>query len=114
MGRYQITAKRDSRDMCAVNDPLGQTHSRVSSDHYSQLKVVLFCEILKSRDGGTDVQTTLAKIVITTGRECGSPSWIKRPHEKKKAAILFGNLLRSYCFPVHLATRQPKYLQGDT
>ena len=36
--------------MCALNDPLGQ------SGHYSYLKVVLFCEILKSGDGGKDGQ----------------------------------------------------------
>ena len=35
----------DTRHVC---DPLGQTHSPASSDHYSHLKVVLFCAILKS------------------------------------------------------------------
>ena len=34
--------------MYAINDPLGQTHSPASSDHYSHLKFVLFREILKS------------------------------------------------------------------
>ena len=29
------------------NDPLGQTHSPASNDHYFHLKVVLFCEILQ-------------------------------------------------------------------
>ena len=58
-----------SQDMCAVNDPLGQTHSPASSDHYSHLKIVLFCEIL------TDGQTTRAKIVITA-HHVGSASWI--------------------------------------
>ena len=28
--------------MCAINDPLVQTHSPDSSDHYSHLKVILF------------------------------------------------------------------------
>ena len=37
--------------MCAINDPLGQTHSPTSSDHYSHMKVRLFSEILKSGDG---------------------------------------------------------------
>ena len=37
--------------MCAIYDPLGQTHSPTSSDH---LKVVLFCDILKSGDGRTN------------------------------------------------------------
>ena len=32
------------QDMCAINDPLGQTHSPASSDHYSRLKFVLFCD----------------------------------------------------------------------
>ena len=53
----------------ASNDPLGQINSPASSKHYSRLKVVLFCEILKS-----------AKIVITAGRDCGSASWINRWH----------------------------------
>ena len=34
--------------------PLGQTNSSDSSDIYSQLKIVLFSEILKSGDGRTD------------------------------------------------------------
>ena len=54
------------QDLCAINDPLGQTHGPAICDHYSRFKVVLFCEILKSGDGRTDVQTTRAKIVITT------------------------------------------------
>ena len=40
--------------MCAIYDPLGQIYSPFSSDHYCHLKVILFCEILKS---GTDVLT---------------------------------------------------------
>ena len=76
------------QDMCAINDPQGQTDSPASSDHCSHLKVVLFCEIFKSEDGRTDgrayVRTIIyvrmdgrtkrAKIVITTGRDCGSAS----------------------------------------
>ena len=50
-----------------INDPLGQTNSPASSDHCSHLKIVLFCRILKS-----------VKIVVTTGRDCGSASWIKK------------------------------------
>ena len=42
-----------------------------SSDHYSHLKVDLFSEILKNKH---------AKIVITTGRDCGSGSWINYIH----------------------------------
>ena len=42
--------------MCAINDPLGQTHSPSSSDHYSRLKVVLFSVILKSGDGQTSAK----------------------------------------------------------
>ena len=30
-----------------VNDPLGQTHSPTTSDHYFHLKIVLFWTILK-------------------------------------------------------------------
>ena len=35
------------QNMCLINDPLGQADS---PDHYYHLKVVLFCEILKSGD----------------------------------------------------------------
>ena len=42
------------QDMCAINDPLGQTHSLASSDHYSYLNFVLFYKILKvGMDGRT-------------------------------------------------------------
>ena len=34
--------------MCAINDPLGRTHSPAISDDYSHLKIVLFSTILKS------------------------------------------------------------------
>ena len=33
--------------MCAINDPSGQIHSPASSDHYSCLKIVLFCDVLE-------------------------------------------------------------------
>ena len=39
--------------MCVINDPLSQTHSPASSNHYAHLKFILFCEILKSGDGRT-------------------------------------------------------------
>ena len=61
--------------MRVSNDPLGQTHSSASSDHYSHLKIVFLGEILKT-EGRTDGQTTQTKLVITTGRDCGSASWI--------------------------------------
>ena len=60
--------------MCVVNDPLGQTHIPASSGHYFQLKLVMFCAILKSGDG----RTTCVKRVITTVRDCGSTEWIKQ------------------------------------
>ena len=40
--------------MCTINDPVGQSHSPACGDHYSQWKVVLLCDILKSVDGCTD------------------------------------------------------------
>ena len=43
-----------------------------SSDHYFHLKMVVFCEILKSGEG----RTTFVKIVFATGRTRGSASWI--------------------------------------
>ena len=62
------------QDTCAINDPIGQTHIHASSVHYSRLKFVLFCEILKSGDERKDIQTARTKIVITAGRDCGSTS----------------------------------------
>ena len=56
---------------CVINDPLGQTHSLANSEH---------CFVLKSGDGRTDGQTNeqnVHKTIITTGRDCGSASWIK-------------------------------------
>ena len=38
---------------CVINDPLGQTHSPTTIDHYFQATIV-FCHILKSGDGRTD------------------------------------------------------------
>ena len=35
-----------------INDPLGQTHNPANSDHYSNLKIILFCAILKSGTNG--------------------------------------------------------------
>ena len=61
-----------TQDMHAMNDPLDQTHSPTSSDLYSHLEVVLFLKILKSEDR----PTVRSKIVITTGRDCGSAEWI--------------------------------------
>ena len=39
---------------CVINDPLGQTHSPTSSDHYFHATFILFCDILK-----TDVRTEI-------------------------------------------------------
>ena len=82
------------QNMSAIIDPLGQTHSPASSDHYSHLKV-LFYEILNSGDRRTDGQTPRVKIVITTGHDCGPSSWIKNPscffikQQKEKVNLLF-------------------------
>ena len=45
--------------MSAINDPLGQTYSPASSDHYSRLKLVLLCELYKW--GRTDRPDPLRK-----------------------------------------------------
>ena len=51
---YSLCSHSKSKwhSISAINDPHGQTHSPASSAHYSRLKVVLFCEILKT--GRTD------------------------------------------------------------
>ena len=62
------------KNMCAIN---GQTHSFVSSDHYSLESGFVLRDFLEKR-GRMDVQTSRANIVITTSRDCGSASWINR------------------------------------
>ena len=59
---------------CVINDPLGQTHSVASSDHY----FLLFCFARSEKWRRTDERTTCAKIVITTGRDCGTAEWINK------------------------------------
>ena len=61
---------KNTQDMSLIDDPLGQTHSPSSSDHYFHAKFVLFWDSMKSTD------ETRVKIMITIGR--GSASWIKR------------------------------------
>ena len=61
-----------------INDPLGQTHSLASSDHYFHLKFVLFCDTLKSRDERTDMCENVCNHVkpsVTVGRLSGSVNW---------------------------------------
>ena len=58
--------------------------SHCSSDHYSRFKVLLLWEILKSGDGRTDVQTTRAKIVITTALTVCRPRGSKISKNKYK------------------------------
>ena len=66
------------QDTYAINDPLGQTHIHASSDHYSLLNFVLFCEILRVGTHGPTYRQHVRKIVIIRGLDCGSASWIKR------------------------------------
>ena len=62
---------------CVINDPLGQTHSPTSSDHYFQATFVLFCDILKSGDGRSEGRAeTCTKVMITTCLDCGAAEWI--------------------------------------
>ena len=48
----------------------------------SPVATIIFCCFvlldLKSTDGRTNGRTTCAKIMITTGRDCGSADWIKK------------------------------------
>ena len=52
-----------------INDPLGQTHSLASSEHFFLCFALLD---LKSGDG----RTTCAKTIISTGRDSGLAKWI--------------------------------------
>ena len=59
---------------CVINNPLVQTHSLTSSDHYFYATFVLIYDILKGGDGLMEVRTEIcAKVMITTvGRPSGS------------------------------------------
>ena len=67
--------------MLVINDPFGHTHSLTSSDHYFHAMFVLLCCILKNVDRRTEGRMyrrkARVKIMITTGRDCGSAGWIK-------------------------------------
>ena len=58
--------------MSAIHDPLGQSHSPASCDHYSQLKLFV-SEVLKSGDGQTDGRKLRTKIVTTMAVTMGRP-----------------------------------------
>ena len=51
-----------------MNDPLGQTHSPASSDHYFHLKFVLLYDILKIRTDGWPVWKWWSLPTVTVGR----------------------------------------------
>ena len=72
---YHRSFKNCKRNKTGViNDPLCQTHSLASSEHCSRLNFVLFLKV--GTDGRMYERTTCAKAMITTGRDCGSASWI--------------------------------------
>ena len=51
---WQLIERRSNNNRCktcVINDPVGQTHSPTSSDHYFQATFVLFFDILRSEDG---------------------------------------------------------------
>ena len=57
-----------TQDMCVINDPLGQTHSPISSDQSFQKTFVLWYFEKWGR--------TRVKIMITDSRDGGSANWI--------------------------------------
>ena len=71
---FTVGKKYLEQNMCAINDPLGQTHTVLPVAITILIrKSYCFARIWKV---GTDVctfgQTNGAKMVITTGRDCGS------------------------------------------
>ena len=58
MGIEKFKQDKYSKKEAGVTDPLGQIYNPASSDHYSHLKVVMFCEFRKVRmNVWTDVWT---------------------------------------------------------
>ena len=62
------TVSSQTRLVC-INDPLCQTHSHASNDHFYYLNWILFWVDCKGRNNR---RTTCVKIVITVGRPRGS------------------------------------------
>ena len=80
-GKAAKAVKVKLNKTCVINDPLSQTHSPTSSDHYFHTTFVRFAIFWKV---GTDVRTVIcAKIMITTGWDCGSAEWINKSSEFK-------------------------------
>ena len=71
----RLRKQRDDTDMCAIKDPLGQTHSSASGDHNFHLKIVFALRDFEKW------RRTCVKIMITNIRHCGSADWI---HAQKK------------------------------
>ena len=103
-----IRVRHSWHKICVINDPLGPTHSPTSSDHYFHTTFVSFCDILKSGSGRTDGRTEIcAKIMITTGRDCGSAEWnyktepvvnnrLDQPtHDRQWWSVLFRSIMTS-------------------
>ena len=75
-----LKCQKCSQDKAGViNDPLGQTHILAKSENCFHLN--LFCF---EKWGRTYERTTCAKIMITTGRDFGSASWIKKEFKHSK------------------------------
>ena len=63
-----------------INEPLGQTHSPTVMIIIFTRR--LFCFAIYWKEG-TDVRTEICvKIMITSGRVCGSAEWIRKHDEK--------------------------------
>ena len=54
-----------------------------SSDHYSRLNFVLFCEILKSRNGRTDGRKERQTTCVKTGLDCDRPRGSKKKNIRR-------------------------------
>ena len=94
--------------MCAFNDPLSQIHSPAT------ILAWKFC-FVRFWKVGTDVQTTSAKMVITTGRDCGSASWINIQYAQKyysNNAILFLNYTKWYAVICRVVQQYLSYEHG--
>ena len=67
-----------TRQVSSMIHSLGQTNSHPSNEDCFRLKIVLFWKVgMNGRSyWRTYERTTCAKTMITTGRDCGSASWI--------------------------------------
>ena len=88
-----------------INDPLGQPHSPASSKHYFHLMICLFYQIFHICL--PEVRNMCINIMITTGHNWESATWIKK-EVKEKEEWIFKDININFCL-CHFPTQSCKW-----